>query len=210
MIDTLITAPAADALDWDDDIKSHLRVDSDDEETRVTDLLVPTVTDWCESATGRRLITQTRSYLYRSFADACSSARKLCKYPDGTILVGTPLVSVTWVKYYDTSNVQQTLSASAYTVTASTAADPKCGPGWIRLVPGQSFPATYDRPDAIDIKAVVGYGAASTNVPGGLKHAMLLYLGDLFENREDTITGTIVAQVPHTSLVLANSYLVSP
>ena len=208
MISTLITAPAADALDWDDDIKPHLRLDSDDEETRVMDGLVPAATDWCESATGRQLVNATWAFQFSGFADACFAAKQLCKYAPDTILVPRPpLVSVTWVKYYDTANVQQTWGTSNYTV--STLAGPKCGPGWIRPVPGVSFPSTYVRPDAVEIKAVCGYGAASTSVPGGLRSAMLLLLADMFENREDSISGTIINTVPTTSRVLANGYLVT-
>lgn len=204
---TLTTAPAAAALSWSAEAKGHLRVDTDDEQTRVQDVLFPAVTDWCEGVTGRQFITATWTAWWPSFTAACGYARRH-GFPADTILMPRPpLVSVTWVKYYDTNNAIQTWASSNYTVTASPAGA-KGGPGWVRPVAGTVYPSSYTRPDAVEIKFVAGYGSAYTDVPGGLRHAMLLMLGELFERREIAIAGTIIQQVPMGALQIAQGYQV--
>lgn len=207
MISTLITAPAAPALDWDLQVKGHLRVDADDEEVRANTVLIPAASEWVEGVTGRQLITATWSFWWPSFDAACAEAAKYCKFPSDTILIPKPpLSSVTWVKYYDASNVQQTWASTNYVVVAP--AGPKCGPGWLRPVPTATFPTTYERPDAVELKAVCGYGATYASVPGGLAAAMLLLVGEQFERREEAIAGTIINTVPLAAINLAQGYQV--
>lgn len=212
MISSLDTAPVNASLDWDADIEGHLRVSTDDERARIEGTLVPTARDWVEGLTNRQLVTATWKFWWPSFEAACASARRFGssgarKYIDGTILIPRPpLQSVTWVKYYDTANVQQTWASTNYTVT--TVGGPKAGPGWLLPVPTASFPGTYDRPDAVEIKAVCGYGPEAEDVPGGLRAAQLLYLAELFERRELAVVGTIVADAPIGAVNLALPYLV--
>lgn len=70
-----------------------------------------------------------------------------------------PLVSVTSVSYVDTNGVTQTWSASLYTVDAPVGPKARFG----RIVPnyGQVFPSTRDVVNAVTIRFVAGYGAAS-------------------------------------------------
>lgn len=207
MISSLVDPPNAPALDWDAEVKGHLHVDIDDEEARVTNILIPTVTDWVEALTGRQLIDATWVCWWPSFAAACTAAAKLCKYPLDTILIPRPpLQTVTWVKYYDTANVQQTWDSSNYTVTIPEG--PKGGKAWLRPIPSALFPNTYARPDAVEIKFEAGYGAAASDVPGGLRQAMLLLLGELFIRREIAVVGTIVNNAPIGAVNLALGYAV--
>lgn len=64
-----------------------------------------------------------------------------------------PLVSVTSIKYLDSSGVEQTLSTDYY--KASTSHNPING--LITLKSGQSWPSTYDEADAVYIECVIGY-----------------------------------------------------
>lgn len=206
MIPSLLTAPTSPAIPWTE-VKSHLRLDSDDEQARVEAILVPAATDWAQSLLNRQLMPATWAFWFPNFWAACAPAQRHCgRYPaDSILLPYPPLQSVTWVKYYDLNNVQQTWSTSDYTVSAP--AGPKCGPGWIRPVPGAIFPSTYCRPDAVEIKAVCGYASASA-VPAGIKAGMLLHIGEQFERREQAISGTIIAEVPQNAIALALPYLV--
>lgn len=66
-----------------------------------------------------------------------------------------------------------------------------------RLTPnyGYQWPSTYPVTNAIQIEYTAGYGAAAA-VPSNIKHAIKLLVGSWYENREQVITGTIVAELP--------------
>lgn len=64
-----------------------------------------------------------------------------------------PLVSVTSIKYLDSSGVEQTLSTDVY--KPSTSHNPLNG--LIALKGGQSWPSTYEEMDAVYIECVIGY-----------------------------------------------------
>lgn len=205
MISSLTTPAAALALDWANEVKGHLRLDVDTEKTRVESLLIPAAADWCEAVTGRQLINATWTFWWPSFDAACQPGCGLGFPSDAIVLPRPPLGGVTHVKYYDTANAIQTWSASNYAVVAP--AGPKASPGWLRPVAPATYPSTYERPDAVEIRLVAGYGASYASVPGGLKQAMLILLAELFERREEAVTGTIIQQVPVGALSLALGYL---
>jgi uncharacterized phiE125 gp8 family phage protein len=163
----IYTQPTEEPIDLDE-AKKHLIME--DDEARDDDLLyayIQAARRHCESFLGRALITQT----WDLYLDA---------FPDGDIAIPLPpLQSVTHVKYKDTAGTLQTLAASTYIVdTVST-------PGRIALAYGQSWPSTYSEIQAVQIRFVCGYGLASA-VPQNIKHAILLKLTGLYENRGDS------------------------
>ena len=84
---------------------------------------------------------------------------------------------MTAVKYYDVDGVLQTDTLSNYEVFGTGSATtiwPKSGQNW---------PVTQDRPDAIKVEYVVGYGDATTDVPETIRHAMMLMVGHWYDNR---------------------------
>lgn len=87
-----------------------------------------------------------------------------------------PVQSITSVKYYDTSNVQQTLDSSVYIL------DTDQKPAVLRLAYNQTYPSTYARPSAVEITFVAGY-ADETEVPAATKQAILMLAGTLYEYR---------------------------
>ena len=117
------------------------------ESDALIDMLITTARRDAEKETGRALITQTWQLILDGFPDCDICINKL------------PIQSITSIKYYDNSNVQQTLSSSYY------ALDNKTAPGFARLNYGYSWPSTYQRFDAVEIEFVAGYGDAPTDVP---------------------------------------------
>ena len=118
----------------------------------------------CESFQGRAYVTQT----WDLYSDA---------FPGGCIRLPLPsLQAVTFIKYKDSAGVLQTLTASDYVVDAYSE------PGLIFLAYGKSWPSTYPKANAVQIRFVAGYGAASA-VPQETKHAVLLKAADLYEHR---------------------------
>jgi uncharacterized phiE125 gp8 family phage protein len=101
---------------------------------------------------------------------------------DGPIeLPFPPLVSITHVKYYSSaSNTLTTLSTTTYAVHAPTEQ-----PGFVECVQGKTWPATYERSDAVTIRCVVGSSTPSASVPGPVKQAIKLTLAHMWANRGD-------------------------
>jgi uncharacterized phiE125 gp8 family phage protein len=100
-----------------------------------------------------------------------------------------PMQSVTEIKYYDADNVEQTLSASYYVVDSVSV------PSRVIIADGYSWPSTYSKPNAVKIRFIGGYGAASS-VPDCIKHWMLVKIATMWESREQFITGTSFNQLP--------------
>lgn len=100
-----------------------------------------------------------------------------------------PIQSVSALTYIDENEVEQTLSASYYDVDAVSI------PARVRLADGYSWPTTFDKPNVVKIRAIVGYGASAA-VPECIKHWMLVKISTMYETREQYITGTILSSVP--------------
>jgi uncharacterized phiE125 gp8 family phage protein len=61
---------------------------------------------------------------------------------------------------------------------------------------GVVWPTTRAQPDAVEIEFYAGFGADADDVPAELKHALLLDLGHLYENREASVLGAASAPLP--------------
>ena len=144
---------------------------------------MPAATALAEERTGRQLVTATWTLKLDAFP-AHEAPIELPK---------APLQSVTHVKYYDTAGVLQTLSSALYAVEAPVGDFAE--PGRIVLNYGEVYPGTYAQLNAVEVEFVAGYGTTSA-VPGLMKAALLLVVGELFERREDAVTGTSIAEVP--------------
>ncbi len=144
------------------EVKAQCRVDTTDEDTLLTSLIAA-ARQMCEQQLQRALITQT----WKMTLDA---------FPDWDIDLPYPtLQSVTSVKYYDSSNVQQTMVANTdYFI--DTAGQPG------RVLPVTDWPTTYERPDAVEIIYVAGYANAAA-VPQAIKQWLLVQIAAMFDNR---------------------------
>lgn len=97
------------------------------------------------------------------------------------------LVSVTSIKYLDTSGTQQTLSASAYSV------DVRSVPGRIVPVYQTDWPSYRNFANSIEVIYVAGYGAASA-VPNAIKQAIKFTVSNWYAAREEQGTLPEVAK----------------
>lgn len=175
----LVTAPATEPITTAE-AKTQLRVTGSTDDDYI-DGLVATVREYLDGRRGilgRALITQT----WRLHMD---------EFPSGGIqLPRPPLISVSNVTYLDSDGNSQTL-----TVTDDYLVDIYSEPGWVVPAVNTSWPSTYDTINAVSVEFVCGYGAAS-DVPKPLIHAMKLLLSHYYENREATIVGTSVTDLP--------------
>lgn len=87
------------------------------------------------------------------------------------------VLSVDWVKYIDTSGVQQTMDPSAYLL------EPGSEPGLLWPTWGQRWPAVRHQPGAVVVQYQAGYGTTAAAVPAPIVHWIKLALSDLYENR---------------------------
>lgn len=189
----LATGPTAEPVTLAE-AKAHCRVDLSDDDTLIGSLITAARTH-VENTTRRALVQQTWD-LYLSCLNSVE-------------IPLPPLQSVTHVKYYDSDNSQQTLSTDVYEV------DTYSQPGGVALAYGETWPSTYKRLDAVNIRFVAGYqdsGASpvdlADNIPQPIKHAMLLLIGHWYENRESSIVGVSINTIPEAVDALLSPYIV--
>jgi uncharacterized phiE125 gp8 family phage protein len=179
----LITAPTARPLTLPQ-VKDHLRVTSDAEDAYL-DGLIEAVTnryDGRDGILGRCLVDQTWDLILPEFADPIH-------LPLG------PSSSITTVKYIDGDGTEQTLATSVYELI-----DAGFEPGYVRLKHLQTWPSFRTQSDAVRVRFVAGYATAtapgiSSGIPQAIIHAMLLWIGRLYQHRELDVIGTIIQPV---------------
>jgi len=132
-----------------------------------------------ESIYGESYITQT----FEQTLDA---------WPDEDIikLAVRPLQSVTSIKYYDFDDVEYTLAITEYQV------DTYSHKPRISLRYGKQWPSEVLRPiNGIIVEYIAGYGDTSASVPDDIRSGLLLAIGHLYKNREDS-TEKVLSSIP--------------
>ena len=167
--------------------KLHLKVDISTDDTLITNLIVA-ATQVSEEYTNRFFINTVVN-------QTCSDFKELSE------LFKSKVSAVTHIKYYDSDNAQQTWASLNYVVNN------EYEPCQINLVVDGSFPNIADRIDAIECRYTVGYGTAS-DVPDVIKQAILLTLGNWYENRMSVITGRTTTEMPMSAKFLLDTYKV--
>lgn len=180
---TITAGPSTEPLTTAE-AKTHLRVDTDDDNDYI-DSLVKAARRWVEQVTWRQLITAT--YVLR-----------LDRFCGSVIYIPRPpLKTFTSFQYLDLDGVLQTWSSGNYEV------DLYSSPGRVRPIATGYWPTVGNYyQNAITITYDAGYGAASA-VPDDIKHAMRLMVGHWYRQRE--AVGANMAEVP-----LAVHHLIAP
>jgi uncharacterized phiE125 gp8 family phage protein len=178
----LITPPAAEPITLVE-AKAHLRVDHSDDDTLIA-ALIEASRGYCEQWTARAFVTQTWELVLDDF-------------PDEIMIPMPPLQSITSVIYDDSAGIATTLSVLEYDV------DNVSQPGWIVPAVGGWPTAVWEGINSVRIRFVAGYNPGTdspidlaANIPQSIKAAILLHVGQLYENREDLVVGTIVNRLP--------------
>ena len=81
-------------------------------------------------------------------------------------------------------------------------------PSQIQLADSQSFPSIAKKNDAVIARYTVGYGSAASDVPEIIKQAILLTIGNFYENRSSVVIGRIATELPQNVKWLLNTYKV--
>ena len=181
-VNTLATNPLFTTAD----AKDFLKVDTTADDTLI-DNLIKAATQSCEIYTNRYFLDT----LVTQYAD---------KWADIENLYKSPVSSITHIKYYDSDDSLQTLAGTVYLL------DEVSQPARIGLKPNQSYPNIANRINAIEVKYTVGYGTAASSVPEAIRQAVLITIGNWYENRQTVITGRIATELPLSSQYLLNQY----
>jgi uncharacterized phiE125 gp8 family phage protein len=180
----LVTAATQEPVTLEE-LKRQLRVTSDDDDEEIK-AFGGAAREEVEDATGRVLVTQTWDMHLDEFPDGSDTPIEI-PLP--------PCQSVTSVTYYDSSNVLQTWGTAYYVKDYAS----KVRKARIFPASGQSWPSTYDRPSAVTVRFVAGYGAP-TVVPQRLKQAIRVLASTYYEHRED-VTQAEVRSLPGPACV---------
>lgn len=158
--------------------QSHLRQE-DPQEVAYINALITAARMHAEAYTQRAFNTQTWRF-------------KLDDFPRcGVFVLPRPnLIAVSSITYVDTAGTTQTVTASDYIV------DTASEPGRVHPAYGVVWPTARCQAGSITITYTAGYGATRALVPQPIKQAILILVGHWYENRESTISGTIIAKVP--------------
>ncbi|MBC8266366.1 MAG: phage head-tail connector protein [Flavobacteriales bacterium] len=183
-----ITSIASTAILTTSEAKGHLRVDTTADDAFI-DNLIQAATDSAEIYTNRFFIDTTLTL-------------KGDKWSDIEYLFKSPVLTITSIQYYDSDNALQTLASSVYLL------DNSHQPARVTLDEGESYPNLASRANAVKIIYNVGYGTASSDVPDGIKQAVLLTVGHWYQNREDVVVGRIASQLPMAAKYLLDQYKV--
>lgn len=143
-----------------------------------------------EDELNRALITQTWELTLDRFPCATDHNPRRA-----IILPCPPLQSVTHIKYIDTDGATQTITAAEYKV--DTVTEPA------RIVPayGYSWPTTRNEINAVTVRYVCGYGAAST-VPPPIIRWMKCFMTTAYEQRGNVVVGDIVSKLEYVNHLL--------
>ncbi len=179
----LITPPAIEPVTLVE-AKAHCRVDHTEDDARILAYIAAARND-CEEWTARAFVTQTWELVVDEF-------------PNNEIMIPKPpLQSITSIKYDDGDGVETTLGTTEYEVDAVSQ------PGWVVPVTTGWPSSTWEGINAVRIQFVAGYAPTNdspedlaSNVPASIKHAILLQVGQYYDNREDIVVGTVINKLP--------------
>ncbi|MCW2307895.1 head-tail connector protein [Rhodobium gokarnense] len=184
MPQTLISPPADEPVSLSE-VKDHLRLDEDADDALV-ESLIAAARAHVERVTNRRLMTQEWRLQFDAVRD------------DGRLdLAVSPVLSVDAVRVYDRDGTPSVIDEDAYE------ADIVSVPARIAFAEG--LPRPGRRLGGIEVDVTAGYGAAATEVPAPLRHAVKMLVAHWYEQRQAATDDAAMVMVP-----LGFSALVAP
>ena len=187
----VIAAPAAEPVLLDD-AKTWARIShADDVEDALVSALIRSARTAAEHYMRRSLITQTRELVLDQFPLACA-----IRLPFG------PVQSVESLKYIDSNGVEQTADLADFDVDTES--------DLARILPrfGEIWPIPDEGLNKVRVRYVAGYGDDGDAVPADIVLAIRMHITTHYEHREDFVVGAGVAELPSTSKMLLNPYVI--
>jgi uncharacterized phiE125 gp8 family phage protein len=183
-----------------DEAKRHLEVDDSDRDELISGLVRAAVQrlDGADGILGRQLMP-------------ADWIMYLPRFPAGPLKIPLPpTIAVQAIDYLDENGALQTFTDTDYRVTglgvasgASVVLDQITGVTWPAVQMGAD-------PDTVRVMFRAGYqnlnSPADHPVPEPVKLAVLMMVGDWFENRNSSVVGTTAAEMPLSAAALIAPY----
>jgi uncharacterized phiE125 gp8 family phage protein len=182
-----VITPAAEEHFTIEQCRSHLRLDTygspegHPDDDMIMGLYLPMARSICEMISGRAFVPQVFEVGLGQFP--CSG---IAFNRNGVSLGMGPVRGVQSVIYYD-GTADVTMDATGYIV------DPYTDGGYVYAAYGTMWPSLNPRPNGVRVRFGAGFDVAGASpyefvMPETYKWAMLLALGHVYENRENTTT----------------------
>ena len=179
-------------------MKSQSRVDFDDDDTLIEDVIIPAATLHVDGKDG---------WLQRALIDQTWDLH-LPEFPASEITIPLPpLIEVVELVYRDEDGVEQTISPSNYSIDESGSN--------AKLVRKSDYcwPTTDNEANPVRLRFRAGYvdtgnSPVSGEVPAPIKAGILLYGATLYANRETLVIGQSVVELPWAAEELLKRYRV--
>lgn len=163
-----LTKPTAEPVTLTE-AKLHCKIEQSDEDALI-ESLISAAREWCEAYCNRAIGLQTIELALPAFADPIEVPRP-------------PLRTVDSIRYLDTDGALQTLATDVYRVIDGS----DSRPALLEIAPNKSVPSTDTSAAAVRVRYQAGWdiaGSPADEVPEGIKAAIKLIVGDLYEHRE--------------------------
>jgi uncharacterized phiE125 gp8 family phage protein len=219
---TIIVPPAAEPVSLIE-TKNFVKQDAPDDDALISGLITA-ARDWCETYTGRALVTQTWQMQMDAFpgyiSRNSSEGQSVAAYASGGwswlgnrwgfVLPVAPVQSITSIAYNDQGGTSQTLPLSAYNV------DTFSSPARVFPVFSTFWPLTQYAPNAIKVSFICGYGLptfdpatgaptswAGQPVPEAIRTAIFMLVSWMYNNRDSSInTNGVIRDNPVVPMLL--------
>ncbi|MEX0854100.1 MAG: head-tail connector protein [Bauldia sp.] len=184
----LITAPALAPVSLAE-AKAHLRVDHPDDDTLIGNLVDAATAhlDGRAGVLGRCMVNQEWRIDLADFNSVCLRL-PFCD------------VSGVVIKYDDAAEAEQTLAASNYRLLEDARSS------YLEFTDGFAAPTVFDKPNAVRITLVAGFGASAADVPAALRLAIKQLVAHWYGSREAVSVGNIGSELPLTVAALIQPY----
>lgn len=163
----VITAPQVTPVTLEE-VKAHLKVSGNAEDALLA-IYIQAATYAAEAYTNIKFIDTEIEEVFQNFFE--------CTY------LRFPSKQIVSIKYDADDDTEKTVSTSVYVLNTYTE------PQVIMRAKNESWPTDLaDKHLRIRVRYTAGFGPAPTDVPSDIRSAILLIIGHLYENREDTVS----------------------
>ena len=181
------TAPAVEPVTLSE-ARAHLRVDTADDDTYITGL-IRAAREWVEEYLDRTLVHTQWVMRFDRFPTDGTHDIELPRPP----MVASGTATAVTLSYTLEDGTTATYGTASYRVDRAST------PGAVKTNYAGTWPPHREDDNSVSITWWGGYGPSGSDVPQGVKNAMLLYIHELYEKRGN-------AEPPAAAKALLDAY----
>lgn len=168
--------------------KAHLRVDGTDSDAEIA-AMISAAREWCEQYLDRTLVHTQWVMRFDRFPVDSTADIELPRPP----VVGSGPHTAVSVSYTLEDGTTANYSTNLFRVDRAST------PGAVKTNYAQTWPPHRQDDNSVSVTWWAGYGASGSDVPQGVKNAILLYVHELYEKRGS-------AEPPAAAKMLLDAY----